>query len=60
MTLAELHDAAWRDEYEGQPWPSDPPAVYILARERAREARQSGAMIRAILRFIDMPKAKCS
>jgi hypothetical protein len=54
------HEQAWRDEFADASWPANPDAVYSLARERAREARQSSQMVRAILKFMDMPKGKVS
>jgi hypothetical protein len=54
------HDLAWQDEFADAPWPQDPGAIYELARARAREARQSSQMVRAIIRFMDMPKGKCT
>ena len=59
MTAAD-HATAWEDEYRERPWPAHPSAVYLLARSRAHEARQTGQMVRAILRFIDVRKVKCS
>jgi hypothetical protein len=56
----QIHAQAWRDEYADRAWPQNPDAVYQLARARAREARQNGQMIRAILRFMNAPKAKCT